>query len=486
MRIMRMSSHRWWRKATASHPGPIPRTCKAFWRSAPPVAGCWTTEQTPTRLGTPRSWPYSSTISRRPPPVPNTCYSRCPTISSCCRRASGSYRIRRPRRALTPNPDGSVTVNGTGLSANSQVFFDSLPGQSTPPAATNQSDPSGQSGSVSVMPPPGASGQTAAITVYNPDGQNSTFLDSQTQSPFIYVYPQSNRPAAAISISQLPQGMSAMVTITTSTMQFVDGLTTLGFGSGDVAVRRLWVRSPTLAIANITVSPSALERETVASVISGFQVYEQALGFQVVPAIPNLPVIGLPVTSAFYPEQNSLYPGSIASMYGRNLEAATSTPAITVPGQSAQIKYTSPTQINFVIPVGVPIGPAVLTLQGALPIVVQIDPPPPVIVGAASVAGLALGASESAAPGDTITLTVSGMDPAVVSVPSRVELTEGGVSIPAFTIQQAQDGSGDLLIQFALTASVTGQQGPVVVSLDGDLSKPFSINVAAPAAIGSN
>jgi hypothetical protein len=128
----------------------------------------------------------------------------------------------------------------------------------------------------------------------------------------------------------------------------------------------------------------------------------------------------------------------------------------------------------------------VLTLQGALPIVVQIDPPPPVIVGAASAAGLALGASESAAPGDTITLTVSGMDPAVVSVPSRVELTEGGVSIPAFTIQQAQDGSGDLLIQFALTASVTGQQVPVVVSLDGDLSKPFSINVAAPAAIGSN
>ena len=388
--------------------------------------------------------------------------------------------------AVTPNPDGSVTVNGTGLSANSQVFFDSLPGQSTPPAATNQSDPSGQSGSVSVMPPPGASGQTAAITVYNPDGQNSTFLDSQTQSPFIYVYPQSNRPAAAISISQLPQGMSAMVTITTSTMQFVDGLTTLGFGSGDVAVRRLWVRSPTLAIANITVSPSALERETVASVISGFQVYEQALGFQVVPAIPNLPVIGLPVTSAFYPEQNSLYPGSIASMYGRNLEAATSTPAITVAGQSAQIKYTSPTQINFVIPVGVPIGPAVLTLQGALPIVVQIDPPPPVIVGAASAADVALGASQSAAPGDTITLTVSGMDPAVVSVPGRVELTEGGVSIPAFTIQQAQDGSGDLLIQFALTASVTGQQVPVVVSLDGDLSKPFSIDVAAPAAIGSN
>jgi uncharacterized protein (TIGR03437 family) len=382
--------------------------------------------------------------------------------------------------AATPNPDGSVTVNGTGLTANSQVFFDSLPGQVPPPSATNQSDASGQSGSVSVTPPPGASGQTATITVYNPDGQNSTFLQSQSQSPFTHSYPQSSPPAAAISISALRQGVSAMVSITSSSMQFVDGLTTLGFGSGDVAVRRLWVLSPTHAIANVTVSPSALQQETVASVISGFQVYEQALGFQVMPANPNLPVIGLPVTNAFYPVQNSLYPGSTASMYGQNLQAATSTPAITVAGQSAQILYTSPTQINFVIPAGVPTGPAVLTLQGALPIVVQIDPPPPVIVGTASAAGVALGGSEPPAPGDTITLTVTGMDPAVVSAPSRVAVAEGGVSIPVFTIQQPKDASGDLLMQFALTASVTGQQVPVTVSLDGDLSMPFYINVAAP------
>jgi hypothetical protein len=53
------------------------------------------------------------------------------------------------------------------------------------------------------------------------------------------------------------------------------------------------------------------------------------------------------------------------------------------------------------------------------------------------------------------------------------------VAIPVFSIQKAQDGSGNLLIQFALTASVTGQQVPVTVSLDGDLSMPFYINVAA-------
>jgi hypothetical protein len=70
------------------------------------------------------------------------------------------------------------------------------------------------------------------------------------------------------------------------------------------------------------------------------------------------------------------------------------------------------------------------------------------------------------------------MDPAVVSAPSRVGVAEGGVSIPVFTIQKAQDGSGDLLIQFVLAASITGQQVPVTVTVDGDLSMPFYITVA--------
>ena len=382
--------------------------------------------------------------------------------------------------AVTPNADGSVTVAGTGLTANSQVYFDSLPGQGTVAYAANPSDSSGQSGSVSVKPPPGASGQTATVTVYNPDGQNSTFLLPPTQNPFTYSYPQASAPAAAISLSQLPQGASAMVTVNSSTMQFVDGLTTLGFGSGDVTVRRLWVLpGANQAIANVTVSPTALRRETVASVISGFQVYSQPLGFQVVPADPSAPLISLPVQNADS-QQNSLYPGTTAIVYGRNLQAAAKTPAVTVANTSAQVLYSSPTQIYVVIPAGAPTGPVVMTLQGALPIVLQIDAPPPSILGATSVTGTALGASQAAAPGDSVTLAVSGMPQAAVMSPSRVGVAEGGVSIPVFTIQPAQDGSGDLLIQFALAASVTGQEVPVTVSLDGDLSMPSYLTVMAP------
>ncbi|HLY19248.1 MAG TPA: IPT/TIG domain-containing protein [Bryobacteraceae bacterium] len=373
--------------------------------------------------------------------------------------------------SVTPNADGSVTVTGTNMSTASQIFFDSLPGQVTVPYA---------SGSVSVLPPPGANGQTATVTVYNPDGQNSMLL--QSQSPLTYLYPRTSAPAASISISALPQGVSAMVKVTSSNMQFMDGLTTLGFGSGDVTVRRLWVISSTEAWADVTVSPTALLRGTVASVISGFQVYEQGLGFQVMPANPSLPTISLPVPNAFYPVQNSLYPGAIASMYGQNLVASGGTATLTINNQSAQILYASATQINFVIPAGLPIGPAVLTLRNgsvrAYPVAVQIDPPPPVIVSATSASGSPLGAGQSATAGDTITLALTSLDPAVVAAPGRVTLAEAGASIPEFTISQAQDGSGDLFITFALAASVTGQQVPVTVALDGDLSMPFYISVA--------
>jgi hypothetical protein len=394
-----------------------------------------------------------------------------------------------PQIAAAPsNSDGSVTLTGTGLSANSQVYFDSLPGQVTVPFATLQSDPTGQSGSVTVRPPPGASGQTATVTVYNPDGQNSTFLQSQTPGAFTYAYPQNSPPAAAISISALPQGVSAMVNVTTSNMQFSDGLTTLGFGSGDVTVRHLWVLGPTQAIANVTVSPSALLQETVASVISGFQVYEQPLGFQVMAANSSVPVISLPVGNQS-PLQNSLYPGTYATMTGQNLAADGSNATITLTDPTGQttppnavVIFTSPNLIYFVIPLeGVPIGPVVATLQGALPIVLQIDAPPPSIQVAQSAAGSVLGGAQGANPGGTITLVVTGLSQAVVSAvlsaPSRIGVTEGGVSIPVFTLSEAQDGSGNLLVNFVLAASITGQLVPITVSLDGDLSMPYYVTI---------
>ena len=361
--------------------------------------------------------------------------------------------------ALMNNPDGSVTFTGTGLSSGSRMFFDGLAAPVTVPFAGN---------TISVMPPPGASGQVSTITVFNNDGQNSMFL--QPQAPLTYSYPQAAAPAAALSLAALPQGVSAMVSVTASNLQFVNGMTTLGFGSSDVTVDRVWVLSPSRIVANVTVAPAAAETNTSVSAISGFQVFEQPLGFQIQAANPNLPVIGLPVPNASA-LQNSLYPGAAASIYGLNLVAGSGTATITVAGESAQILFASAAQINFVIPAGVPTGPAVLNLNNgttaAYPIALQIDAPPPVIT-----------AASPATAGATETLTITGLNPAAIADPSRVTVTEGGVNIASFMIQQAPDGSGALQIQFTLAASITGSQIPIAISLDGQLSMPIYINVA--------
>jgi uncharacterized protein (TIGR03437 family) len=386
---------------------------------------------------------------------------------------------------LTSNSDGTVTVTGTAFQPDSRVFFDSIPAKVAVPyaAASNNSN----SGSVSVIPPPGASNQVSTIIVFNADGQNSMFV--QSQASFTFAYPQSAAASAAISISALPQGVSAMLDITSSTMQFVDGLTSLGFGSGDVTVRRLWVLGPHHAIANVTVGPAALQRSTVGSVISGFQVYEQSIGFTVMKANPDLPLIGMPVPNAIA-QLNSLFPGAYASIYGSNLAVSGATPTITIAGKSVPILYSSPTQINFQIPQDASTGPAVLKLNngaiGAFPVVLQIDPPPPVITAASSASGAALDSSQTAALGDQITLTVTGMDPAVLSDSSRVTVTEGSLTIQSFTIQKGLAGSNALLIQFALDASLTGKQIPLAVALDGNVSLPVYINIEAPPATGSD
>lgn len=382
--------------------------------------------------------------------------------------------------ALNSNADGSVTITGTGLNSGSRVFFDGVAGRvtvpyaATPPASGTDQSSAVPSGSVSVIPPPGASGQVSTATVFNGDGQNSMFV--QSQSPYTYTYPQTGAPAASVSIASLPRGATSMVDVKTSNLQFVDGLITLGFGSGDITVSRLWVLGPNHVIANVEVSPWAAQTSAALSVISGFETYEQPSAFQIQPADPKLPIIDLPVSNAFT-LQNSLYPGAIASMYGVNLAAATGTKSITVGGQQALILYASSGQINFVVPASVPVGPAVVRLHSgtaaANPVVVQIDPRPPVITGLSSA---------TAAPGDTITLTLTGIDPSVLAAPSRLTVTEGGIPIPTITVQQASDGSGAVEIQFVLDKSISGSQIPITVSLDGDLGWPIYLNVTAPAA----
>jgi uncharacterized protein (TIGR03437 family) len=372
---------------------------------------------------------------------------------------------------VAPNADGSVTLTGSGFGLDSRVFFDGIQATTLTPFSGADAQ-----GSIAVAPPAGSSGQVSNITVFNSDGQNSTFL--QSQNPPTYAYPFTGTPQTALDKTALPAGVSSMVDITAQNASFVDGQVTVGFGTEDITVNRLWVLSPTHLQANVVVAPNAALGASEFSVVSGFQVVAQPFAFQIQAVNPSLPSIGLPIANAV-PTQQTLYPGAIAAIYGSNLAVLPTSAQVTLNNQPVQILYASAAQINFVIPAALSTGPATLNLNNGLasafPVILQIGNPPPAITGVTNVSGVTLDASHSAGMGDILNVLVAGLDPAVPGNPSRLQVTVSGISMTVLEIAPAPNGL--FQIQIILTQSFAGAQVPLAVSVDGSSSAPFPITV---------
>jgi uncharacterized protein (TIGR03437 family) len=381
--------------------------------------------------------------------------------------------------SLTQNGDGSVTVAGVGLTPDSRIFFDGLQAVPTVPFAAASTV-----GTITVMPPQGASGQTAAVTVYTADNQNSMLV--QSANPVTYPYPVANAPQInTISPQALPAGFnadgtSAMVDITAANTNFVDGQVTVGFGTSDIAVRRVWVLSPTHLVADVVVANNAVIGANPVNVISGFQVAEQPAAFQIQPPNTSLPTPALPVFNAVS-YATVLHDADYASIFGSNLSIAPAGAQVLLNGQPAPVLYASPTQINFQIPSGFPVGPATLQVNNgsanAYPLYLQIDTSPAVISVPPPASGATANGSnaavETVTPGEIVSLQVTNVDPGIVNAPSRVAVTLSGVPMAVESVTAV--GGGVFQIQFAVTQSFAGWQVPLVVSVDGSPSLAIQV-----------
>jgi hypothetical protein len=105
-------------------------------------------------------------------------------------------------------------------------------------------------------------------------------------------------------------------------------------------------------------------------------------------------------------------------------------------------------------------------------VVMQIDGPPPVVVGAANSAGVPLDSTTAVHVGDTITLTVSGLFDASTPATSPVTVLVGGVSLtPSAVLPTAQ--AGVYQVQVPLSTGVPfGPNQAVVVGTGTRLSNP--------------
>ncbi len=373
--------------------------------------------------------------------------------------------------SVISNPDGSVTVSGAGFRPDSNVYFDGLQA-----AIVNPLSGTSDAGSITVMPPPAAGGQASTLTIYNSDSQNSMIM--QGSSPATYLYPSAPVPQiSAVSQPSLPAGSTAAVDITLPNANLVAGQVTVGFGSNDVTVRRVWVLSPTHLVANVVVAPGAAIGASQVSVISGLQVIAQPFAFQTQTALANLPVIALPVVNGD-PNQQTIYPGSVATIFGQNLFLSPSTLQLTLNDAPVQVLYASAGQINFVVPGNAPLGPSYLKLnngaQAAFPVILQIDSAPPAIIGIANASGASvLGTGANA--GDLLNLTLVGLDPTVPGNPGRLRVSVGGGDAPVVALNPLAGNTYQ--VQVILRQSFGGSQVPVQVWVDGSGSPPVMLSV---------
>jgi uncharacterized protein (TIGR03437 family) len=390
-------------------------------------------------------------------------------------------------QSVSTNADGTVTVTGTNWMTGSAVYFDGIPA-----AMTSLNVTASNAGTAVAIPPAGLSQQTAVLTVYNPDGQNSQFL--QVSNPATYTYGKAPvQTIAAISPASLPAGAEAMVDITTSGFNFIQGQTGIGFGTSDIVVRQVFVLGPNHLQADVSVATGAVLSSPDVSVFSGFQMTTATAGFHIAAATNGLPA-PIPILTNALPGLNGAYSGATVSLYGANLTAAGSAssgsnPIVKFGGLAATILYSSATQINLQIPAGLTPGLTTMSLyngaQNAYPLDVNIDTQPASITGIQNSSGDVIGASLSADGGDLLVVSLTGFAPDGTSItPDQVKVGVGGLLHPILTATQSAPGVYQ--VSFLLNQNEpAGNAQPLIVYLNGRSSYPVTVPVAASPVISS-
>jgi uncharacterized protein (TIGR03437 family) len=353
----------------------------------------------------------------------------------------------------------SLALAGSTLSSSTMFYLDGVP------APLLRFDDQGRA---VVALPPGIAGLRPVITAFNPDGQNSMFLEATF--PITYVYDTGDSGIASFSPNALPAGTESWVEITGSNGNFVDGVTMLGVGSSDVQVRRSWVVAPNKIWANVYVAPGAALSAATATVVNGFQVISQPVALQLQSFNGRAPSLNSQLVNATA-NQSGIFPGATVILSGSNL----SNPTITVGGQGASIFGSTASQVTFQVPFGLPAGPALLRFTNGVDtatIVVAVDSAPPGVLSVVAANSVKFDASRPARPGDTLNVLVQGL--ANID-PKGIHVSIAGVVHSPIAI--APMGAGQQ-VQVVLSPAVGPGQAPLTVSAGNRNSQPYYLPVS--------
>jgi hypothetical protein len=360
--------------------------------------------------------------------------------------------------------DRAVFIDGTELNASTRILFD---GVTVPSSLVSPNH-------LQVTLPAALGGHRATIVALNADGQSSLFTNG-TDSP-AYNFDPANTPQIALNIPVLPAGVETVVELSGLGTQFDPGALKLGFGTSDVTVRRLWVTGPDKVLANIGTNQNAPGGVTDVSVSAGLQVVTAPAAFQLLPG-PS--------------QQMYLSSGGVAATQGEPLTVAianmpvfAAAPSLTATfgARAVQVLKLDGNLVTIQVLIDQPLGPNVLRLRvnnadSVLPIAIQVEAPPPLVLGAFNQAGQAVDADHPVFLGDTIRVQIALQgNPSAALDKSQLTVASGAVKHAVVGLAAIADKPGNYYVDVILSDQTT--PGPVislVVSIDGHASAPLEL-----------
>jgi uncharacterized protein (TIGR03437 family) len=164
-------------------------------------------------------------------------------------------------------PDTRVTITGTNFASGAVVFFDGMPASVVSASST----------SLVVTAPQGVGGRAASVVLGNPDGQNSDFL----AAPLKFTYDAAPQAAISLSPASANAGQTVSITVTGVNTDFAPGVTTLGFGSGDIVVDSMTVNNGTSLTASVTIVKTPESTSYPVTAVTGQEVAYLPSGFSI-------------------------------------------------------------------------------------------------------------------------------------------------------------------------------------------------------------
>ncbi|HEY3444582.1 MAG TPA: IPT/TIG domain-containing protein [Paludibaculum sp.] len=363
-------------------------------------------------------------------------------------------------QTVTQNGDRTFTATGSNLTSATQVWVDGVAAKVI----------SAQDGQMTLALPPASVGYRGVMTAYNPDGQSNLFL--QGAATPVHVYDTADVPQLSTTPNNLPAGVETVIELTG--VDFDSWAPSLSFGSSDISIRQIWPISSTRALAQVLISPFAQTGPINQTVSQGIVVNTTPAGFQV---LPNSRPVYLALSLL---PKGPIYAGSIVTLPVVNAQPGTQLSSfhLTIGDRPSLIVGFQNGQLTVQIPSGLTSGPALVQMSvdgvSALPAVIVLDVPPPIILGAQTVNGAPL---TVARPGDSIQLIVASLtDNGSIPDASRLHVTSGAVEHAVQSVLANPQQPGTQIVQISITAPAQSASAlALTLSIDGRSSSAFGL-----------